>query len=187
MVCVSGSMVSEMILATAWVMLRVFTCLFLFASLINALTSFFLFSDSVNNLHPLQRQNICKKLDIKHSTGGDYRALAAKFDMANDDIIAISQNPDPTDKVLQWVGRNPKNTITKLRKVLQAMRREDCVNIIDEDPPSGKCYFMIKRLYKSFERQTKIKPANFSLNSRRMLKLFSCLYMHLRGKVKVIG
>ena len=103
-----------------------------------------MFSDSVNDLHPLLRQKICKKLDIKHPTGGAYRELAAYFDMPNDDIIAISQNPDPTDNVLQWVGRNPKNTIAKLRKVLKAMGRKDCVNIIDEDPPSGKRYFMVK-------------------------------------------
>ena len=107
--------------------------------------------------------------------------------MPNDDIIAISQNPDPTHNVLQWVGRNPKNTIGELRNVLQTMGREKCVDIIDEDPSSGKCYFMVKRLYKSFERQTKIKPANVSMNPRKMLKPFSCLYMHLRGKVKVIG
>ena len=135
-----------------------------------------MFSDTVNDLHPLLRQKICKKLDIKHPTGGAYRELAAYFDMSNDDINAISQNPDPTDNVLQWVGRNPKNTIAKLRKVLKAMGRKDCVNIIDEDPPSGKCYFMVKLLYKSFERQTKIKPANFSMNPRRMLKPFSCLH-----------
>ena len=103
-----------------------------------------MFSDLVNDLHPLLRQKICKKLDIKHSTGGDYRELAAKFDMPNDDIIAISENPNPTHNVLQWVGGNPKNTVANLRKVLQAMRREDCVNIIDEDPPSGKRYFMVK-------------------------------------------
>ena len=68
--------------------------------------------------------------------------------MPNDDILIISQNLDPTDNVLQWVERNPKNTIAKLREVLQTMGREDCVKIIDEGRPFGKCYFMVKRLYK---------------------------------------
>ena len=157
-----------------------FSLVFSFLRLLLMLLPLFLFSDLVNDLHPLLRQKICKKLDIKHPTGENYRELAAYFDMPNDYIIAISQNPDPTHNVLQWVGGNPKNTVAYLRKVLQAMRREDCVNIIDEDPPSGKCYFMIKRLYKSFERQTKIKPANFSLKPRRMsnhLANYTCTYV----------
>ena len=83
-------------------------------SLLLMMLSLFLFSDSVvqstsqlakescsvNDLDPLLRQEICKKLDIKHPTGGDYRTLAAEFYMANNDIDIISQNPDPTDKVL---------------------------------------------------------------------------------------
>ena len=39
--CASGSMVLGMVLASAWIMLRVFTCLFHFASLLNAVTSVF--------------------------------------------------------------------------------------------------------------------------------------------------
>ena len=124
--------------------------------LINALTSLFLLSDSVgqstsrlanlpvNDLHLLLRQEICKKLDIKHSTGRDYRKLAAHFGMPNDDMRIISQNPDPTDNVLQWVGHNPNNTVAKLREVLETMGREDCVKIIDEGHPLGKCYFLVK-------------------------------------------
>ena len=93
------------------------------------------------------RQKICKILDIINQIGGDYRALAAHFDMPNNDILIISQNRDPTDNVLQWVGRNPDNTIAKLRKVLQTMGREDCVKIIDEGRPLGKCSFMVKLLH----------------------------------------
>ena len=133
-------------------------------------------SCTVNGLHPLLRQRICRKLDIKHCTGGDYRELAAHFDMPNDDIITISQKPDPTESVLQWVERNPKNTILKLREILQTMGRGDCVMIIDEGPLFGKCSFMVKLLHKF-----KI------LSSRRKScsnHLAAC--MHLHGKAYII-
>ena len=178
---------------TAWIILRDLTFLFLFASLINAVTRFFiLFSDSVgqstsqlvkepctvSDLHPLLRQRICQRLDIKHSTGEGYRKLAAYFDMTSNDIITISQNPNPTDNVLRWVGYKPKNTIAKLRDVLQTMGREDCVKVIDEGRPLGKCYVMVKLQYKF---------RNYVLSSRRKPcsnHLAAYMYMHLLGKVK---
>ena len=123
------------------------------------------------------REEICKKLDIEHPTRGDYRTLAAHFHMPNDDITTISQNPDPTDRVLQWVGRNPKNTISKLRQALQTMGREDCVTIIDKGRPLGKCSFMVKLLYK-FRK---------FLNSRqKSCSNYLAACMHLHGKAYII-
>ena len=134
-------------------------------------------SCTVNDLHPLVRQSICKKLDIKHPAGRDYRALAAHFDMPKDDIIIISQNPDPTDHVLQWVGRNPKNNIPKLLEILQTMGREDCVMIIDESRLLGKCSFMVKLLHKF---------RNFLSSRRKSGSNHLAACMHLHGKACII-
>ena len=61
----------------------------------------------------------------------DYRGLAARFEIPHQDIRRISQSPNPTDNVLERIGHNPKNTISKLRNILKTMRRDDCVDIID--------------------------------------------------------
>ena len=98
---------------------------------------------SVNDLDPLVRRKICKKLDLKHPLGADYRELAEHFMIPNEDIRTISQNSDPTDKVLEWLGHNPKNVIAKLRQVLVAMKRDDCVEIIDQSPQSGMFRYFI--------------------------------------------
>ena len=98
---------------------------------------------SVNNFDPLIRRNICKKLDLKDPLGKDYRELAAHFKIPNEDIRTISQNSDPTDKVLQRLGHNPKITIAKLREVLVTMGRDDCVEIIDQSPQSGMYRYFI--------------------------------------------
>ena len=98
---------------------------------------------SISHLDPLARIRICRKLDIKHPVCGDYRELAAHFDMPNTDIIVISQNPDPTDNVLHTIQRNPKNTIAKLRQVLVIMGRDDCVMIIDESLLGMYSYYIV--------------------------------------------
>ena len=97
--------------------------------------------------------------------------------MDNDDIITISQNPDPTDNVLQRIGHNPKNTLAKLRGVLQTMEREDCVSIIDEGRPLGKCSFMVKLLYK-FRK--------FLSSRRKSCSNHLAACMHLHGKAYII-
>ena len=89
------------------------------------------------------RRKICKKLDLKHPLGTDYRELADHFKIPNEDIRTISQKSDPTDKLLEWLGHNPKNTIAKLRQVLVAMKRDDCVEIIDQSPQSGMFRYFI--------------------------------------------
>ena len=83
------------------------------------------------------RQRICKKLDIQDNVGGDYRELAARFGMPNDDIDLISQRTNQTHEVLRWIARNPENTIDKLQDVLLDMGRLDCVRIIEKAPKSG--------------------------------------------------
>ena len=111
-------------------------------------TSFFYFSvnkpeiqltkeQTIDDLHPSIWQRICKKLDIQHVLGGDYRELAARFEMPNDDIALISQGTNQTDAVLRWIARNPQNTIDKLQDVLKDMKRLDCVTIIEKAPKSG--------------------------------------------------
>ena len=45
---------------------------------------------------------------------------------------SVSQGQDKTQEVLNWIGRNPTNTVAKLREILVEMRRDDCVEIIDK-------------------------------------------------------
>ena len=76
---------------------------------------------------------LCKKLDIKSVVGSDYRDLAARFEMTNDDIHLISQRKEEqTREVLKWAGTKSENTVAKLREKLVEMGRDDCVAIIDE-------------------------------------------------------
>ena len=87
---------------------------------------------SIKDLNSLVMLQLCKKLDIEQSLGGDYRYLAAHFRMPNDHIMRISQEQNKTREVLNWIGRNPGNTVAKLKQILVDMRRDDCVEIIDK-------------------------------------------------------
>ena len=87
---------------------------------------------TIKDLNLLVMLQLCDKLDIKQSLGSDYRYLAAHFDMPNDHLMRISQGQDKTQEVLNWIGRNPTNTVAKLREILVEMRRDDCVEIIDK-------------------------------------------------------
>ena len=87
---------------------------------------------SIKDINLLIMLQLCDKLDIKQSLGGDYRYLAAHFEMPNDHLMRISQGEDKTQEVLNWIGRNPRNTVAKLREILVNMRRDDCVEIIDK-------------------------------------------------------
>ena len=87
---------------------------------------------SIKDLNSLVMLQLCEKLDIEQTLGGDYRYLAAHFDMPDDHIMRISQGQNKTRKVLNWMGRNLRNTVTKLRKVLVKIRRDDCVEIINK-------------------------------------------------------
>ena len=87
---------------------------------------------SIKDLNSSVTQQLCKKLDIEQMLGGDYKDVAAHFDMPNDDITIISQGQNKTREVLSWIGRNPRNTVAKLRQILVNKRRDDCVEIIDK-------------------------------------------------------
>ena len=87
---------------------------------------------SIKDLNLLVMLQLCEKLDIEQSLGGDYKYLAAHFHMTNDHIIRISQGQNKTREVLNWIGRNPRNTVAKLRQILVDIRRDDCVEIIDK-------------------------------------------------------
>ena len=86
---------------------------------------------SVKNLNALVMLQLGKKLDVKNSDGGDFRYLAAYFDMSTEAIDLISEKDDRTKEVLSYVGRNPTNTVSKLREIFVEMERDDCVAIID--------------------------------------------------------
>ena len=85
---------------------------------------------SINGLAPLARHGICQKLDIEDDFGGDYRELAARFEMSSNCLDLISQGANRTHRVLRWAGRNPENTVAKLREILLDMGRFDCIQII---------------------------------------------------------
>ena len=87
---------------------------------------------SINDLAPLVRQKICKKLDIKQCIGRDYRELAARLKMSNDDISLLSQRENANESILKWAEQNPQNTVGTLRTIFLEMNRHDCVKIIDQ-------------------------------------------------------
>ena len=87
---------------------------------------------SVKNLNALVMLQLGKKLDVKKSDGGDFRYLAAYFDMSTQDIDLIFEKDDRTKEVLSYIGGNPANTVSKLREILVEMERDDCVAIIDK-------------------------------------------------------
>ena len=86
---------------------------------------------SIKDLNSLVMLQLCKKLDIEQRLGGDYNDVATHFDIPNDDITTISQGQNKTREVLNWIGRNPINTVAKLRQLLDNLRRHDCVEIIN--------------------------------------------------------
>ena len=87
---------------------------------------------SIKDLNSLVMLQLCKKLDIEQRLGGDYKDVAAHFGMPNDDITTISQGQNKTREVHNWIGRNPINTVAKLRQLLDNLRRHDCVEIINK-------------------------------------------------------
>ena len=87
---------------------------------------------SIKDLDAWVMLELCRKLDINQSVGYDYRHLAAKFGMSYENITQISQGQNKTHAVLNWIGLNPKNTVSKLRKILITMKRDDCLAIIDK-------------------------------------------------------
>lgn len=87
----------------------------------------------LNDLDLSTRQALCKKLDIiDNATGGDFNTLGAHLNMSSDDLTRVGQQPKPTESILRWWERKPEATISKLRNVLLAMDRLDCVAILDK-------------------------------------------------------
>ena len=87
---------------------------------------------SINDLTWPVRHKICRKMNIEHDLGGDYRELAGRLGMTNDDIILLSQRKNATESILVWAERKAENTVGKLRKIFLEMKRDDCVEIIDK-------------------------------------------------------
>ena len=76
-------------------------------------------------------------MNIEHDLGGDYRELAGRLGMTNDDIILLSQRKNATESILVWAERKAENTVGKLRKIFVEMERDDCVGIIDKSYESA--------------------------------------------------
>ena len=76
-------------------------------------------------------------MNIEHDLGGDYRDLADRLGMTNDDIILLSQRKNATESILVWAERKNENTVGKLRKIFLEMERDDCVEIIDKSYESA--------------------------------------------------
>ena len=92
---------------------------------------------SIKNLHPLVIRKLCQKLNIERAVGCDYRHLAAHFYMSSDDIHLISRKMNPTIEVFNWVVQHPQNTVAKFRQTLVKMKRDDCVELMDEEYMRG--------------------------------------------------
>ena len=76
-------------------------------------------------------------MNIKHDLGGDYRDLADRLGMTNDEIILLSQRKSATESILVWAERKAENTVGKLGKIFVDMERDDCVGIIDKSYESA--------------------------------------------------
>ena len=105
---------------------------------------------SINQIHPLIRGKICKKLDVRHTLGGDFRTLAAMVGMLNEDIELTSQRNEPTEEVLKWWGKKKEATVPKLRQILEEMERDDVIQILDDNPTEGR--FDLKQWRSDLER-----------------------------------
>ena len=88
-----------------------------------------------NVISETTRAKICRKLDIKNAVGGDFRHLAALFDMLSENIELISQRyQEPTKEILQRWGAKREATVQNMLNVLQKMEREDVMDILTGDP-----------------------------------------------------
>ena len=76
-------------------------------------------------------------MNIEHDLGGDYRDLADRLGMTNDEIILLSQRKSATESILVWAERKAENTVGKLGKIFVDMERDDCVGIIDKSYESA--------------------------------------------------
>ena len=88
----------------------------------------------VNQLHASTIFNMCKKLNIKIRTGGDFKTFAAEINMSYDDITLVSQEQNPTDEIFKWWCPKREATVVNLQKILQKMERYDILKILDKDP-----------------------------------------------------
>ena len=77
-------------------------------------------------------------MNIDLGLGGDYRKLAARLGMTNDEIILLSQRKNATESILVWAEQKPENTVGTLRKIFFQMGRDDCVEIIDKHYESAQ-------------------------------------------------
>ena len=105
---------------------------------------------SINQIPPLIRRKICKKLDVKQKLGGDFRTLAAMVGMSNEDIQLTSQSNEPTEDVLNWWGKKKEATVPNLRQILEKMERDDVIQILDDNPTEGR--FDLKQWRSDLER-----------------------------------
>ena len=83
------------------------------------------------------RQEICVLLGPKRPLGGDYRTLAGILGMRNSEVKFISERENPAGEVLTWWEPQSSATVQKFREVLVQMKRDDVVEILDREYPTG--------------------------------------------------
>ena len=89
---------------------------------------------SVNLLHASTIFNMCKKLNINMPIGGDFKTFAGKIEMPIEDVMLISQQPNPAEEIFKWWWPKKEATVVNLRKILKEMPRDDILEILDKDP-----------------------------------------------------
>ena len=78
---------------------------------------------------------ICQMLNLRNEDGGDFKELAAKLGMSDNEIDNIPQrSEDPTREILRWWSSTSEASVQNLLKVLKEMRRHDVIRILKRDP-----------------------------------------------------
>ena len=92
----------------------------------------------VRDLAYTVRHEICQMLNVIRTLGGDFKTLAGSLGMTTQEIRLISDQNDPADEVLMWWETQNSTTVQNLRLQLKDMRRDDVVELLEEDQKLGK-------------------------------------------------
>ena len=95
------------------------------------------------------RQEVCNLLRVERTFGGDFRSLAGDLRMDNSKIQVISKKDNPADEVLTWWEPQRSATVQKFREILVRMKRDDVVEILDREYPTGTENIKIRKNFRS--------------------------------------
>ena len=87
----------------------------------------------VSDIPYLVLENKCHMLNVKSTVGSDFRRLAGELGMKTSNVRLLSQNDNPTDKVLKWWEPQISATVNKFCKRLIRMERHDVLEILNGD------------------------------------------------------